>query len=104
MPAGSIRVARPTHARRSRFTGSDAADGLRCGGFCDAVRAADGARIRSRRPRLSGKDKNALDTRLLIVVMLSVGLIFAYQELVLKRLYPPNQNPQGQTSAKPAVS
>jgi YidC/Oxa1 family membrane protein insertase len=45
-----------------------------------------------------------LDTRLLIVVMLSVGLIFAYQQLVLKRLYPPNQNPQAQGSAKPAGS
>ena len=35
-------------------------------------------------------------SRVLIAVILSLGLIFAYQELVLKRLYPP---PIGQTAA-----
>jgi len=45
-----------------------------------------------------------LDTRLLIVVMLSVVLIFAYQELVLKRLYPPVQNRQEQGSASPGAA
>ncbi len=45
-----------------------------------------------------------MDTRLLIVVMLSVGLIFAYQELVLKRLYPPSQIEQAHTVARPGAS
>jgi YidC/Oxa1 family membrane protein insertase len=45
-----------------------------------------------------------LDTRLLIVVILSVGLIFAYQELVLKRLYPPTQAEQAQISPSPVAS
>jgi YidC/Oxa1 family membrane protein insertase len=44
-----------------------------------------------------------LDTRLLIVVMLSVGLIFAYQELVLKRLYPPIPAQQAQVGASPGA-
>jgi YidC/Oxa1 family membrane protein insertase len=30
-----------------------------------------------------------LETRILVAILLSLGLIFAYQELVLKRLYPP---------------
>jgi len=45
-----------------------------------------------------------LDTRLLIVVMLSVVLIFAYQELVLKRLYPPHPNQQTESSASPSAA
>lgn len=48
-----------------------------------------------------------MDTRLLIVVMLSVVLIFAYQELVLKRLYPPNQAQQEQATqavASPSIA
>lgn len=44
-----------------------------------------------------------MDTRLLIVVMLSVGLIFAYQELVLKRLYPPVPPEQAQVAASPGA-
>ncbi|HTW89040.1 MAG TPA: membrane protein insertase YidC, partial [Candidatus Binataceae bacterium] len=44
-----------------------------------------------------------MDTRLLIVVLLSVGLIFAYQELVLKRLYPPVPAQQAQLNASPGV-
>jgi YidC/Oxa1 family membrane protein insertase len=32
-----------------------------------------------------------LDSRLLIAVVLSLAAVFAYQELVLKRLYPPNE-------------
>ena len=37
-----------------------------------------------------------MDTRLLIAVILSLAAIFAYQELVLKRLYPPSEQPQSQ--------
>jgi YidC/Oxa1 family membrane protein insertase len=36
--------------------------------------------------------------------MLSVVLIFAYQELVLKRLYPPHPNQQTETGASPSAS
>jgi YidC/Oxa1 family membrane protein insertase len=39
-------------------------------------------------------------TRVLIAVILSLGLIFAYQELVLKRMYPPQAE---QTHAKPTA-
>ncbi|MBF6568455.1 MAG: membrane protein insertase YidC [Candidatus Binataceae bacterium] len=43
-----------------------------------------------------------MDSRTLIVVLLSIGLIFAYQELVLKRLYPPHkQVEQAQSIASP---
>jgi YidC/Oxa1 family membrane protein insertase len=35
-----------------------------------------------------------LDTRLLIAVVLSLAAVFAYQELVLKRLYPPKEGTQ----------
>lgn len=52
-----------------------------------------------------------MDTsRLIIAIILSLGLVFAYQELVLKRLYPPpskNAQPQNQTAAltgSPAAS
>ncbi|HUY29179.1 MAG TPA: membrane protein insertase YidC [Candidatus Binataceae bacterium] len=41
-------------------------------------------------------------SRVLIAVILSLGLIFAYQELVLKRLYPPP--PSGQTAIGTAQS
>ncbi len=34
-----------------------------------------------------------MDTRLLIAVVLSLAAVFAYQELVLKRLYPPQEEP-----------
>ncbi len=37
-----------------------------------------------------------MDTRLLIAVVLSLAAVFAYQELVLKRLYPPRQESQEQ--------
>jgi len=45
-----------------------------------------------------------LETRILIAVILSLGLVVAYQELVLKRLYPPPQrqaipNPTPQSAA-----
>jgi YidC/Oxa1 family membrane protein insertase len=36
-------------------------------------------------------------TRVLIAVILSLGLIFAYQELVLKRMYPPTSEEAGAT-------
>jgi YidC/Oxa1 family membrane protein insertase len=39
-------------------------------------------------------------TRVLIAVILSLGLIFAYQELVLKRMYPPEAE---RASAKPSA-
>lgn len=52
-----------------------------------------------------------MDTsRLLIAIILSLGLVFAYQELVLKRLYPPpsknalQQNQTGALTASPAAS
>lgn len=92
-------------ARRSRATASPAAAILRFDGYADAVRAEDGARTRSRtgtrQPR--GREGEELDTRLLIVVLLSVGLIFAYQELVLKRLYPPVPAQQAQVGASPGA-
>ncbi len=39
-----------------------------------------------------------MDTRLLIAVVLSLAAVFAYQELVLKRLYPPEQQQAEQTA------
>jgi YidC/Oxa1 family membrane protein insertase len=39
-----------------------------------------------------------LDTRLLIAVVLSLAAVFAYQELVLKRLYPPKEAGQQSVS------
>jgi YidC/Oxa1 family membrane protein insertase len=44
-----------------------------------------------------------LDTRLLVAVVLSLAAVFAYQELVLKRLYPPKQESiqQHQVQASP---
>jgi len=44
-----------------------------------------------------------LDTRLLIAVALSFVAVLAYQELVLKRLYPPKEQ-QAQTAAENQVS
>jgi len=40
-----------------------------------------------------------LDTRLLIAVVLSLAAVFAYQELVLKKLYPPKEPTQQAMSA-----
>src|SRR5208282_1784107 len=46
-------------------------------------------------PSVTPLRKTSLDTsRLLIAVLLSLGLIFAYQELVLKRMYPPPSSEQ----------
>jgi YidC/Oxa1 family membrane protein insertase len=45
-----------------------------------------------------------LDTRLLIAVILSLAAVFAYQELVLKRLYPPEQQQAEQASPTSQVS
>ncbi|MGC1343875.1 MAG: hypothetical protein WA854_16195, partial [Candidatus Binataceae bacterium] len=42
-------------------------------------------------------------SRVLIAVILSLGLIFAYQELVLKRLYPPPGSQSAQDNAKPTA-
>ena len=39
-----------------------------------------------------------MDTRLLVAVVLSLAAVFAYQELVLKRLYPPNQQQQAHST------
>ena len=39
-----------------------------------------------------------MDTRLLIAVVLSLAAVFAYQELVLKRLYPPKEQTEQATS------
>ncbi len=41
-----------------------------------------------------------MDTRLLIAVVLSLAAVFAYQELVLKRLYPPKEVAQQSTPAE----
>src|SRR6202050_3076540 len=47
-----------------------------------------------------------MDTsRLLIAIVLSLGLIFAYQELVLKKLYPPpNHSADATPTGKPSAS
>jgi YidC/Oxa1 family membrane protein insertase len=47
-----------------------------------------------------------LDTRLLIAVILSLAAVFAYQELVLKRLYPPKEEKaeQHQVQASPKAA
>ncbi len=46
-----------------------------------------------------------METRILIAVILSLGLIIAYQELVLKRLYPPPQrNAAPKTTAQPSAA
>ncbi len=54
-----------------------------------------------------------MDTRLLIAVILSLAAVFAYQELVLKRLYPPKEqtaqtetksvSPEAEASPAPAA-
>jgi hypothetical protein len=41
-----------------------------------------------------------LDTRILITIVLALGLIFAYQELVIKRLYPPPDQTASQPTAE----
>jgi len=45
-----------------------------------------------------------LDTRLVIAVILSLAAVFAYQELVLKRLYPPEQQQAQQATATPQAA
>jgi len=42
-------------------------------------------------------------SRVLIAVILSLGLIFAYQELVLKRMYPPPGSQNAEGTAKPTA-
>jgi len=48
-------------------------------------------------------------SRVLLAIILSLGLIFAYQELVLKRMYPPpsaqsaQPKPSGAATANPAA-
>ena len=41
-----------------------------------------------------------MDTRILLTIVLALGLVFAYQELVIKRLYPP----PAQNAAQPIGS
>jgi YidC/Oxa1 family membrane protein insertase len=45
-----------------------------------------------------------LDNRLLIAIVVSFVAIFAYQEFVLKRLYPPNEQTQNQPAPNPSVA
>lgn len=45
-----------------------------------------------------------MDTRLLIAVILSLAAVFAYQELVLKRLYPPKPAEQTASPVQPSPS
>jgi YidC/Oxa1 family membrane protein insertase len=45
-----------------------------------------------------------LDTRLLIAVVLSLAAVFAYQEFVLKRLYPPTEQQAQQSAPQPQLS
>jgi len=42
--------------------------------------------------------------RLLLAILLSLGLVFAYQELVMKRLYPPQVHKPGEQVPNPSAS
>ncbi|HEV3110165.1 MAG TPA: membrane protein insertase YidC [Candidatus Binataceae bacterium] len=45
-----------------------------------------------------------MDTRLLIAVVLSLAAVFAYQEFVLKRLYPPTEQQSQQSAPQSKIS
>jgi YidC/Oxa1 family membrane protein insertase len=45
-----------------------------------------------------------LDNRLLIAIVISFAAVFAYQEFVLKRLYPPTEQTENQPSPVPSIA